>query len=114
MNSPSWGCRISVLRTSDAAGPSELSPKVHLSGFMVTGNDDCGVNSYKIVFRGVSPMAESKLVPACWTKRVHVDVTQALAVLWSHCLSTVLEEGDTSRGSVMSSEISEQIQGKGL
>lgn len=42
-------------------------------------------------------MAESKLVPACWTKRVHVDVTQALAVLWSHCLSTVLEEGDTSR-----------------
>ena len=37
-------------------------------------------------------MAESKLVPACWTKRVHVDVTQA--VTWSHCLSTALEEGD--------------------
>lgn len=39
-------------------------------------------------------MAESKLVPACWTKRVHVDVTQALAVLWSRCLSTALEEGE--------------------
>lgn len=61
---------------------------------MVTGNDDYRVNSYKIVFWGVSLMAESKVVPARWTKRVHVDVTQALAVLWSHCLSTVLEEGD--------------------
>lgn len=45
-------------------------------------------------------MAESKLVPACWTKRVHVDVTQALAVLWSHCLSTVLEE-ETLPGEVL-------------
>ena len=39
-------------------------------------------------------MVESKLAPARWMKRVHVDITQALAVLWSHCLSTVLEEGD--------------------
>lgn len=32
-----------------------LAPKVHVSGFMVTGNDDCGVNSYKIVFWGGFP-----------------------------------------------------------
>ena len=45
------------------AGPQSHAV-VYVSVFKVTGNDDCGPNPDKIVFQGVSPVAESSMVHA--------------------------------------------------
>lgn len=82
-NSPSQWWQVSFLRTSGTTGPSWLTQShtvVCVHGFRVTGNNDCGANSDKIVSQRVSSVVESSMVYACWKKSVQSYATQDLVL----------------------------------